>query len=229
MLYLWPYMLFFSWPIVAQSLLLGHIAQPTTFWSMAKQVMLLGSFTAVAVIAIHLNTIVHPFTLADNRHYVFYVFRLLTRHPAIKYLAAPAYIFSAYLIIHTLGASTVVQMRAVKGNEFQTTTVRGRRVSFVIIWTVTTALSLITAPLVEPRYCIVPWIMWRLHVPTLMDRTADEGQMKDTRTTNDGSGIGGLILETLWFLAIFGGTSYTFLLKEFAWPQEPGKVQRFLW
>lgn len=39
----------------------------------------------------------------------------------------------------------------------------------------------------------------------------------------------GLWLETVWFLAINLATGYIFLYWGFEWPQEPGKVQRFMW
>lgn len=41
------------------------------------------SALAAALLIVHYNTIVHPFLLADNRHYMFYVFRYLIRPSAI--------------------------------------------------------------------------------------------------------------------------------------------------
>ena len=38
-----------------------------------------------------------------------------------------------------------------------------------------------------------------------------------------------LWLETVWFLALNLITGYIFLYWGFEWPQEPGKVQRFMW
>jgi hypothetical protein len=54
------------------------------------------------LLAVHFNTIIHPFTLADNRHFVFYVFRILLRHPVFKYAVAPVYITCAWLVISVL-------------------------------------------------------------------------------------------------------------------------------
>jgi hypothetical protein len=54
------------------------------------------------LLATHFNTIIHPFTLADNLHYVFYVFRILLLHPAFKYAAIPVYITFAWLVINAL-------------------------------------------------------------------------------------------------------------------------------
>ena len=38
-----------------------------------------------------------------------------------------------------------------------------------------------------------------------------------------------LWLETAWFMLVNVATGYVFLYRDFSWPQEPGKVQRFLW
>lgn len=92
------------------------------------------------------------------------------------------------------------------------------KTSFALIWLLTTALSLITAPLVEPRYFILPWVIWRLHVRP--SRGAIAG-LSVERTRLWG--------ETLWFLAVNVGTCAVFLGKEFEWASEPGRVQRFMW
>ena len=38
-----------------------------------------------------------------------------------------------------------------------------------------------------------------------------------------------LWFETIWFLTVNMATGYMFLYRGFAWPQEPGRVQRFMW
>lgn len=38
-----------------------------------------------------------------------------------------------------------------------------------------------------------------------------------------------LWLETAWFLTVNLATGYIFLYWGFEWPQEPGRVQRFMW
>jgi alpha-1,2-glucosyltransferase len=227
MLYLWPYMLFFSSPIALYPLL----DVLTTFSShgirgVSKKlprfhVLLMASLCAVATI--HYNTIVHPFTLADNRHYVFYVFRILLRHPAIKYLAAPVYVLCGYIIIQTLGNANIPEVKPATVKKSKDvvplpTSTKGNRASFVLVWLATTTLSLVTAPLVEPRYCIIPWIMWRLQVPNHSTSSKAAAWWQS-----------GLMLETVWFCLINFGTGYLFLHRGFAWEQEPGNVQRFMW
>lgn len=103
------------------------------------------------------------------------------------------------------------------------------RVSFVLVWLAATALSLITAPLVEPRYLIIPWVMWRLHLPqsptpVIYRRASDEKDLEARIAINFP-----LFLETAWFLLVNVITGALFLRGGFEWPQEPGKIQRFLW
>ena len=125
------------------------------------------------------NTVVHPFTLADNRHYMFYVFRLLTRWKLSKYLAVPVYFGAAWIVFAALGenpdfTADIADKRTSKKDDNVThkeaspvsqIEIEVPNISWVAIWFGTTALSLCTAPLVEPRYCIVPWMIWRLHLP----------------------------------------------------------------
>lgn len=237
MLYLWPYMVFFSAPLVLPILLRPLVSalpkQPREFveryvagsaaWS-GPGVVVGVLFSACAFAAVHYNTIIHPYTLADNRHYVFYVFRIVLRHPYVKYAAVPVYYVCAWLVVQNLGAPSLsVQPKATTGLKKQARVAKenaSMQISWVVVWTAATALSVITAPLVEPRYFIVPWVMWRLHVPSLPTATGKaRPRSYDLR----------LVLETVWLLAINVGVGYMFLYRTFEWKNEPGNVQRFLW
>lgn len=192
------------------------------------------------LIIVRFNTIVHPFTLADNRHYIFYVFRILLIDPTVKYAVVPIYIICAWATITSLGPpshqsrprpqavisvdkSTKLQL---KHPPPPSTQLPGYRVSFVIVWLLATSLSLITAPLVEPRYFIVPWLFWRLHMHAPLSQIP-----RSTPNSQGSYAIHNhrLWLETIWFFIINVATGYVFLYRGFEWPQEPGKVQRFMW
>lgn len=308
MLYIWPYFLFFSWPILV--IPVANLVLPKNFLPKLldhgfpkKQRGLPSLLALFAVVpfmlaAIHYNTIVHPFTLADNRHYVFYAFRILRYHPAIKYGAVVIYFLGAWAVISAFGFTTIApaprlmpmqpqpqqpqapaptkpvtrkekreqQKEADKKAKVgrkpvapkqatppeqkdpvspevmariqahiatrQKQQLEPTRVSFVIIWLAATALSLVTAPLVEPRYFIIPWVMWRLHLPPQpipavhrLNRPEEEKEIVRAQV----AAYSPLFLETLWFLAVNVVTGYVFLYKGFEWPQEPGIIQRFLW
>jgi alpha-1,2-glucosyltransferase len=312
MLYIWPYFAFFSFPLISVGVL--NAVVPRRFipkyldYNLNNARRLPSILTALVVIplmlaAVHFNTIVHPFTLADNRHYVFYVFRLLTRvHPAIRYAVVPVYFLCAWAVLTAFGVFSPPAPKAApiqiatpqeafpsypetqkpskrqekeakkqqKKQASKTTNANKKspstaaqskqqdqqtqvltpeilakiqahvalrqqqrenqqpRVSFVLIWFIATALSLVTAPLVEPRYFIIPWVIWRIHLPR---QPTPETFKKERQSSFKAQIITALpeIMETVWFLIINAVTGYVFLYKGFEWPQEPGKVQRFLW
>lgn len=282
MLYIWPYLTFFSLPLlypylialIIPSSLLPPRLRPSTTTSSPIPIKLPRLTIAIPILIamlgiVHYNTLVHPFTLADNRHYTFYVFRLLLRHPSIKYLVVPIYFLCACACVAALSIPTVLQPRRKpsaraleKRAEYKTPLARshqggGRdngerigenRVSFLLIYLLATSASLITAPLVEPRYLIVPWLIWRLHIPVshtsqrnapmffqvfdlkrLWYNTIETSDMKVIEDGKERSYDHRLWLETAWFLIINIAVGYMFLYKGFEWPQEPGTVQRFMW
>lgn len=252
--------MFFSWPTIYPYILNNCVPQasvPKSFrhgslWDRLPRPFVAIMITGIMLVIVHFNTIIHPFTLADNRHYVFYVFRILLRHPLIKYLAVPVYFVCGWAAIAALGGmpqtphqspETVPREKRAKTEESESRKVSKRaeqdggvRVSFVLVWLASTALSLIMAPLVEPRYFIIPWIMWRLHVPSLPASSAPASSVAPRGLTR-GQKIRNslrdhdhrLWIETVWLLIINWVTGYVFLHKGFEWPQEPGKVQRFMW
>ncbi|OBT83229.1 hypothetical protein VE02_08221 [Pseudogymnoascus sp. 03VT05] len=230
MLYLWPFIAFFSFPLFLPTVI--SALSPT----LPRASTLVWALLAIglSLTIVHFNTLIHPFTLADNRHYMFYVFRYtILGHPLIKYALAPIYVLCGWFVLRALCGNQSVSSSTATGP--QETSRRGKlsrsaiheggrkgtaetKTSFALIWLLTTALSLITAPLVEPRYFILPWVIWRLHVRPSRGSIAG---LSVERTRLWG--------ETLWFLAVNVGTCAVFLGKEFEWASEPGRVQRFMW
>ena len=272
MLYIWPYIAFFSFPVLLPSLIPSLLSVlPTgisrslpvpirpsrsTSTTIPRLVVLLPTLAATLAI-VHYNTVIHPFTLADNRHYTFYVFRLLTRRPWTKYLVAPLYVFFGWACINALGGAEPVQgssltkdkgsslNRSAEEQEATETAERGPRVSSVLLWLLASTLSLASTPLVEPRYFILPWLFWRLMVPTQsVAGSMAPGKEHDAAAPSTAGRRGkgwkesiadearssyALYLETLWFAAVNFATGYIFLNWGFEWPSEPGMVQRFMW
>lgn len=296
MLYIWPYFVFFSWPLLVIPLM--NVFAPKkpalpkylnygltkTHKKLPRALTFLVAIPVMLAI-VHFNTIVHPFTLADNRHYVFYVFRLLLGiHPAVKYAAIPVYFLCAWAVILALGFSftrprflqlidpapkpkpsaskSTGKEQPNKGKSVSKKSEEKSRpqqqgpdpeilaivkshlmerashepdaphVSFVLVWLVATSLSLVTAPLVEPRYFIIPWVMWRLHLPptpTLAAYRREKPATEEEKAWTELAMNLPNFLETMWFFIINAVTGYVFLYKGFEWPQEPGKIQRFMW
>lgn len=317
MLYIWPYFAFFSWPLLVIPVInwvLPKSALPKylDYGLPNKQKQFPKLLTALIVLPImlaivHFNTIVHPFTLADNRHYVFYVFRLLLGvHPAVKYAAVLVYFACGWAVIYAYGFTISLapprliqvprpgaaaapapapatpepnaeqkpaenrktrranEKAATKKGQQQAQTPKQKqkqqqpdpisaeayakvqeslikrqkeqpgvpRASFILVWFAATTLSLVTAPLVEPRYFIIPWVMWRLHLPQAPGLAAfrkQKPQNEKERELVDLATNAPKFIETIWFVIINVVTGYLFLYKGFEWPQEPGKIQRFMW
>jgi alpha-1,2-glucosyltransferase len=247
MLYLWPYMLFFSFP-VAVSTVLSSVLESGKSWSLKiselPRLWTILVLSALAAVVVHYNTIVHQFTLADNRHYVFYVFRILMRHRYIKYLATPIYIICGWIMIRTLGGSKATNQQAKPSKDGKTVrqepkkplqpSADSRHTSLVLAWLGTTVLCLVTAPLVEPRYFIIPWVVWRLHVPLYTPKKANRDMKSPKLERLDWwrtllQPEIWLWVETLWFCMINCVTGYIFLNWTFEWQQEPSQKQRFMW
>ncbi|KAI9190576.1 alpha-2-glucosyltransferase Alg10 [Polychytrium aggregatum] len=135
-------------------------------------------------------TIEHPFLLADNRHLTFYVWKNIYRlHPQVRYLLIPAYLFSGGVVLGNLAQrqSTIC----------------------VLAFSVAVAITLIPSPLLEFRYFIIPFILYRLHIE------------RPSRPA--------LIAEVLMAGLINLATIALFLGYTFEWPSEPGVKQRFMW
>ncbi|KAL7627270.1 glucosyltransferase [Parahypoxylon ruwenzoriense] len=237
----------------------------------AHTILIIMGATLAATLIVRYNTIIHPFTLADNRHYMFYVFRYtILRAPWIRYALVPAYIASAYLCWATLRGNPLPMSRdrwwictpfrmpepdaRLSPSVFfpPSPSTLPPRTSTVLILLLAAALSLVTAPLVEPRYFILPWVFWRLIVPvpysgpepvpytTLISVPPNQKQQtpppEDTPRSPGsrlGLGIGlvpqnspGLvpILETAWFLLINAATMYVFVTRPFYWRDPDGAL-----
>ncbi|KAH7391557.1 alpha-1,2 glucosyltransferase-like protein alg10 [Cadophora sp. MPI-SDFR-AT-0126] len=265
MLYIWPFVAFFSAPLIVPvgiSFLhrLFKLLSLPLFPRLLWQYILVAFYACIALAAtliiIKFNTIIHPFTLADNRHYMFYVFRYtILKHPLVRYIFAPVYLISGYLVYLTLcsqssmSPATLKKRESSKNSDDQpiargntATESEGPTTSFALILLVTTALSLITAPLVEPRYFIIPWVIWRLNVPSLPSQQSRSNEQSSAAGQKMSDKIVfwvkfwgwkghdyRLWLETSWFLVISAVTGYLFLYRGFEWKQEPGNVQRFMW
>lgn len=249
MLYLWPYITFFSFPILAPIMLAPMIKarsfNPFLMRNRLPRVWTFGLFLVISTTVVHFNTIIHPFTLADNRHYVFYVFKILRQSWIIKYLAVPVYLICGWLVINALhytgyqDKSKMEVSEPDKATTSQSTTqAQDRRIGFSIIWLATSSLCLITAPLVEPRYFIVSWVVWRLQVASGVIENAAEQPLKES---NGGTWSSKVVFnlvcrretwlwaETIWFLVVNVATCYVFLTRPFEWPLQPGVKQRFMW
>jgi len=264
----------------------GGTTKPSEKPSEALRIMTCTSFTKplrafvaaatllVFALVVRYNTIVHPFTLADNRHYLFYVFRYtILRSVAVRHLLVFPYAACLLLLWNTLCGSIAApthspkfccQSRFVNHPFFaapqpcpvaqEPDKVHPNRSTAVVVYlddrasrasepvaastallvVLATALSLVTAPLVEPRYFIMPWIVWRLLIPA----------WQPTPRWRSMGGLAGaisqkhdvrLFAETAWFAIINLVTVYVFIRCPYVWRAsdgsalDGGRMQRFMW
>ncbi|KAG6109703.1 hypothetical protein E4U31_006659 [Claviceps sp. LM219 group G6] len=263
------------------------VASPLPIW-----MLYVAATLAASAAVVKFNTIVHPFTLADNRHYMFYIFRYtIRRGDLFRLLLIIPYTLSRWMIWGTVAGCTdwlaptrsvlssparysVFQPAANTSNASRTIAapIPGQTdgqvpeiteidplamscepcsTSTGLVFLLTTALSLVTAPLVEPRYFIIPWVMWRLLVPAWRfpghdhcsvsrtlggQNTQSQSQSYKTRLLVVFKRYDvRLVLETIWLVAINVATGYIFLAKPYVWRDEnglvldEGRLQRFMW
>eukprot|EP00112_Aurelia_sp_Birch-Aquarium-sp1_P002476 Seg1275.3 transcript_id=Seg1275.3/GoldUCD/mRNA.D3Y31 product=Dol-P-Glc:Glc protein_id=Seg1275.3/GoldUCD/D3Y31 len=132
---------------------------------------------------------VHEYLLADNRHYTFYVWKkIFERHWLIKYLAIPCYLIGALMIKHLL--------------EEQNSGI------FILLFAACTSLVTVPQKLLEFRYFVVPYLLYRLHVKL--------------------PPYWCLAIEFLVYMVVNVFTIVMFLYKPFYWDNEQS-IQRFMW
>jgi len=135
--YLFAFALVFGWPVVLSSL-----RRPWYYRHGAQAVV----FLLVGFLAVHFGTVEHPFLLADNRHYTFYVWRRIVKaHDTMPYILVFVYVASAMLWMRTLAQT--------------------RNALWLLGWLVATSLTVVPTPLIEPRYFLVSYLLLRLYAP----------------------------------------------------------------
>jgi alpha-1,2-glucosyltransferase len=137
LLYFSLFLVVFSFPYVvvcAKQVLVTVIKR----WKLTLMLMI------GCIIIVHFNTHVHPYLLADNRHYTFYVWkRLYERHFLVRFLLIPVYLFGVFSVQQLLKETEL--------------TFQGGYFAFI-------TLCLVPQKLLEFRYFIVPFLMLRLHI-----------------------------------------------------------------
>lgn len=106
-------------------------------------------FTFIAfmlcLIIVQFNTIVHPYMLADNRHYTFYIWnRFYGKYPSFRFTIIPVYIFALYVICKTMADRSDI--------------------SVLFVYVPVVIGLLLPQKLIDVRYYFVPYIIFRLHV-----------------------------------------------------------------
>ncbi|KAK0554215.1 glucosyltransferase [Tilletia horrida] len=208
LLYFAAFTVFFGWPAVLTTAPSIPALLSRTLWNTVggwRQLLITSVSIAAGLAAVHRFTIEHPFLLADNRHYAFYIWRRVVKvHPYAKYALVPAYIGCARLAWDSIA--------------------RTRTFVWMLGFSAALTLTLVPSPLLEPRYFLVPYVIWRAHVVPL----AENARPEQKKRGSDQRSLAWLGIEAGWYLAINVVTVFVFLYKPFKWPSETG-WQRFMW
>lgn len=150
------------------------------------------SLASLMSVIISKTSHVHQYLISDNRHYTFYVWRrVLNRNSAMPYLLIPMYIYTGFTMISLIS--------------------KQRDIIWKMLFVSSIFLNLIPQKLLEFRYFLTPFIIWRLNI-------------NSTNSTHRQ-----LLAEFFMNTIINGVTLYIFLYKTFKWKHDMTDVQRFMW
>jgi len=109
------------------------------FLTSAHQSMRLMSLQVVFALCVRFGTVEHPYLLADNRHYTFYIFRRVLKRLGI--FGSSLHALFAELLLESLSLNTLGHIALI----------------------VSTAASVVPLPLFEPRYLLLPALLAIMH------------------------------------------------------------------
>lgn len=108
--------------------------------------IIIGVCLPICLILVANFTYEHPFLLADNRHYTFYIWsRLFKRYEEFKYLVVPGYVACGYLFFRNLSLA-------------------GKSLGWLIAFSLCVFIGLVPQKLIEFRYFIIPFYIYRLNI-----------------------------------------------------------------
>lgn len=170
---------------------------------------LFGAATAVAAAAavVQRGTLAHPYLLADNRHYTFYIWRrVFERHWAVRYLLIPAELLGWRLLMGGLAAA--------------------QRRLWCVAFAAAVVVTLAPAWLVEFRYFTPGQLLALLH---LWLPRVDAGGVSGAAGTGGGTSVDwlALLVTGLGYAVVNAVTLYVFVVRPFTWPD--GSTARFMW
>ena len=166
-----------------------------------------------ALLAVDRGTLVHPFMLADNRHYTFYLWRrFIGASDLSRYYFVPLYALSARMATATQDGESP-SGRAESGGAAATAAATVK----TGLLAACTAAVLVPAHLVEFRYFTVPWFLHMLRPGSVLYVDAAGRPPAMARK----------LVTLVGYLALNAVTVYVFLYRSFTWGD--GTVGRFMW
>lgn len=145
-------------------------------------------FLAISYALVNKYTYVHLYLISDNRHYTFYVWsKIYERLPQIRYALIPTYYYGIFSLLQTM---------------------KYKNVFWKLVFIICLFASTIPQKLLEFRYFILPYLLYRLDVRFVSWKE--------------------LALEVLIYFTVNVFTIYMFIAKPFKWGDNVD-LQRFMW
>lgn len=202
--------------------------------------------------AVDRYTIDHPFLLADNRHYTFYIWRLFRRKyilsvfgfgsgsEAGKTMAVvmePRFVVvPLYAVALFAWCRAAIQQQQRSSSSSSTRTGQGLLSLWTLLFWCSTAATLVPTPLVEPRYYLIPYLLLRIYTQPCSTYAEEEvegkvAELKDGKSKRERERVEGrwtfLMLELILYAVVNGITVGLFVTKSFEWPPNAVDQQRF--
>lgn len=156
--------------------------------TLKKRSLLVVAALALSGVGVWLFTHAHPYLLADNRHYTFYIWRkIFMQHQAVKFAFVPGYILCLIIMHRALNHMHVAW----------------RAIFFFCVF-----VTLVPQQLLEFRYFIIPYMIFRLHLisPSFYST----------------------LIEWWIYLTVDIATLGLYMYKPFSW-EGSRETQRFMW
>lgn len=131
-------------PSVAVNYLTSSLRTLQRYWYLIVPLIVLIAFI------VYKNTIVHPYLLADNRHYTFYVWnKFYGKYWWARYAVIPLYLFSIIIFYQSIF---------------------NKSAGFKFMFSLCTVISIALQQLIEIRYFIIPFMILRLNMASVKFR-----------------------------------------------------------
>lgn len=197
--YCFLFMAMFTWPVWLSIRLIKKYVRFAIIGNYGLNTLFTVASGLIIKYIIDNYTVVHPFLLADNRHYTFYIWKRILNREHSNIFMIPIYHFCTWNIVDSLLVN-----------------IRGLSLITIITFIGGICLTIIPSPLFEPRYYIVPLLIYRLYISPTQEKLF-------------GIKVSRHLVEFCWLALVDLVVIFIFLNYEFTWHSEPGTIQRIIW
>lgn len=135
--------------IFGSSLWIPHLFDVFKIFTNWRYLLTAAFLGLIIAIIVQYNTLIHPYLLADNRHFTFYIWnRLYGRYALARFFVIPVYIFGLYTMFNSLNGS----------------------IGFKMFFVLSTLLTVCLQKMIEVRYFLMPFLLLRLNRSSVVKR-----------------------------------------------------------